>query len=214
MVCLLSAHPLVLLELQRFLGTFRPRSAARLLKTTLTADLNRLSISPARVYVVDSLSIGPATEGLVAVIRSRWRDARVIVLAQEVGESHSFPLLHLGVKGLIRYEEVARQLVRAIRLVADGGFWIPRKVMSDYLEFLQSARRPPLSSGMIRTLSRREKEVLYLLLKNLSNKEISLALHISESTVKFHISNIFRRYGVQRRSDLIVQSVQESATIQ
>ncbi len=212
-VCLFSTHPLVLPELQRSLGSLRPYSTARLLRITSVTDLNRVPCPAAQTYVIDSHSTGPVTEGLVAHIRGHRRNARVIVLTEEVEGSRSFPLLHLGVKGLVRYAEVARQLPKAIRMVVNGGFWIPRQVMSDYLALLQSRRRAPLSSRTGGKLSRREQEVLDLLLKSLSNKEISSALNISESTVKFHISNIFHRYGVQRRADLILQSVQGTVTV-
>ncbi len=53
-------------------------------------------------------------------------------------------------------------------------------------------------------LSRREHEVLDPLLGNLSNKEIARKLHISERTVKFHVSNLLSKFGVQRRADLIL----------
>jgi DNA-binding NarL/FixJ family response regulator len=213
LVCFLSTHPLILPELLRFVGSLRAHSVARLLKISPTTDLHRLALPAAQVYVVDSHSTGLATEGLVAFIRGRRRNARVIVLAEQVTGMHSFPLLHLGVKGLICYDEVPQQLARAIQLVAKGGLWIPRKVMSDFLELLQSGKRVPQLQGVTRNLSRREKEVLDLLLKSLSNKEISSSLHISESTVKFHISNIFQCYGVQRRADLILQSLQENVTV-
>jgi DNA-binding CsgD family transcriptional regulator len=53
-------------------------------------------------------------------------------------------------------------------------------------------------------VSGREKEVLARLLENKSNKEIANVLNISERTVKFHVSNLLSKYGVQRRADLIV----------
>jgi len=53
-------------------------------------------------------------------------------------------------------------------------------------------------------LSRREQEVLNLLLDNLANKELAERLHISERTVKFHVSNILAKFGVRRRADLIL----------
>jgi len=59
-------------------------------------------------------------------------------------------------------------------------------------------------------VSRREREVLDLLLDNLCNKEIASKLFISERTVKFHVSNLLSKFGVQRRADLIVLWMQRS----
>jgi DNA-binding NarL/FixJ family response regulator len=197
----------------RIASSLRSQSITRLLRVAPTTDLHRIAIPAAQVYVVDSHSIGLATEGLVSLIRSRRPNARVIVLTEEINGMLSFPLLHLGVKGLIGYDRVAREMTRAIRSVSKGGLWIPRAVMTDFMERLETGRKLPVPHSPSRNLSRREKEVLDLLMKSLSNKEISSTLHISESTVKFHISNIFQRFGVQRRADLIMQSLQESDTV-
>ena len=50
-------------------------------------------------------------------------------------------------------------------------------------------------------------------MKSQSNKEISAELHISESTVKFHLARLFEKFGVRRRSDLILQTVQQAAPV-
>jgi DNA-binding CsgD family transcriptional regulator len=50
-------------------------------------------------------------------------------------------------------------------------------------------------------------------MKSQSNKEIGAELHISESTVKFHLARLFEKFGVRRRSDLILQTVQQAAPV-
>jgi DNA-binding CsgD family transcriptional regulator len=57
-------------------------------------------------------------------------------------------------------------------------------------------------------LSRREREVLDLLLENLSNKEIAGRLFVAERTVKFHVSNLLSKFRVARRSELIMHWMQ------
>ena len=213
-VCFLSTHPLVLPELQRYLTALRYKTIGRQLKITPGTDVHRLPLPVALAYVVDGHSLGPATEGLVAGIRYRHRKHHVIVLVEEMKKLDCFPLLRLGVKGLITYAEVPKQLAQAVRLIAGGGIWVPRDVMSHYLEMGQKGHNGRLPVTGTKGLSRREKDVLDLLLKNFANKEIASSLHISESTVKFHVSNIISRFGVQRRGDLILQSLQESSTIQ
>ncbi len=68
---------------------------------------------------------------------------------------------------------------------------------------LKGARRPRPLTGT-RNLSRREGEVMELLMQNLSNKEIASQLHISARTAKFHVSNLLAKHGVRRRADLIL----------
>ena len=212
-VCLISAHPLVLPELQRNLQPLRYHIVNRLLDIDPTRELHSIPLPVASLYVVDSHSMGPATENLVAGIRYRYPKRHVIVLVEETEGLHCFPLLRLGVKGLIRYKDVCTQLTQAVRSIAEGGIWIPRDLMSRYLESGQGLQAAQLPSTASKSLSRREREVLDCLLKNYSNKEIANSLHISESTVKFHVSNVISRFGVRRRADLILRFLPETASV-
>ena len=120
-----------------------------------------------------------------------------------------FRLLRLGAKGLVRYVELPRHFVSAVREVSSGGFWVPRTLLSRFVDSTLSAlRRPKLVSASAH-MSRREREVHQLLMENLSNKEIANRLHMSERTVKFHVSNLLGKHGVKRRSDLIMLSFAE-----
>ena len=85
---------------------------------------------------------------------------------------------------------------------------MPRALLSAFVDStLESARRPRPAPPGVR-MSRREQEVVELLMQNLSNKEIGSKLHMSERTAKFHVSNLLAKYGVQRRADLILLFVQ------
>jgi DNA-binding NarL/FixJ family response regulator len=213
-VCILSAHPLVLPELQRYLTPLRFHTVGRQLELDYTRELHAIPLPVASVYVVDGHSMGgAATESLVSGIRYRYRKRHVVVLVEETEGMHCFPLLRLGVKGLIRYKDVEAQLVPAVQAIADGGFWVPRDLMSRYLELGQTIQTAQVPVTASKSLSRREREVLDYLLKNFSNKEIANALNISESTVKFHVSNVISRFGVRRRADLILRFLPETTSV-
>jgi DNA-binding NarL/FixJ family response regulator len=134
----------------------------------------------------------------------------VVVICERLEESHSFPLLSLGVKGLLKYAELSSYLLRALRVVAGGGFWVPRAVLSRFVDTALEVPRRPALGPRGEKLSRREREVATLLLENLSNKEIAVRLQISERTAKFHVSNLLAKCGVKRRADLILLWVAES----
>jgi DNA-binding NarL/FixJ family response regulator len=140
----------------------------------------------------------------------REPSARLIVIGEEFDPERAFPLLRIGAKGLLRYSDIAAQLIRAIREVAIGGFWVPRALLANFVDStLAQIRRPRLVSTSTH-LSRREKEVHDLLMENLSNKEIAARLAMSERTVKFHVSNLLSKHRVKRRADLILLSFSES----
>ena len=163
----------------------------------------------AAAYIVDSSGSNYAAEALVAGIRTGAHTARVVVVVKEIDESSCFPLLIHGVRGLVRYADVPHQLARAAQLVATGGFWIPRALLASFVESVLTQGSVQLLRSNENRLNRREKEVFQALRKNLTNKEIAANLHISVSTVKFHVSNILSKFGVQRRSDLLLLVFQE-----
>jgi DNA-binding NarL/FixJ family response regulator len=203
-VCLLAFHPLVLSEFQRLLDNETLAVNPKRLEADLIADPAKLNVPRAAVYVVESHGHRPTTEALVVAVLGRQPGARVVVVAENFDQSAAFPLLRLGAKGLMTFSEATEQLLRAVQEVASGGFWVPRSLLSRFVdETITSVRRPRGPAGPAR-LSRREKEVLEALLENLSNKEIASKLNMSERTAKFHVSNLLAKYGVRRRADLIL----------
>jgi DNA-binding NarL/FixJ family response regulator len=203
-VCLLAFHPLVLSEFERFLAEHPFSVRGRRLEPDLIADPAKLAVPRCSVYVLEAHANRPTTEALVVGVLGRQPTARVIVVAEKLDQSSAFPLLRLGAKGLITFAEASAQFARAVQEVAKGGFWVPRSLLSCFVEeTLTSVRRPRGSAGPAR-LSRREKEVMEALLENLSNKEIASKLNMSERTAKFHVSNLLAKYGVRRRADLIL----------
>jgi DNA-binding NarL/FixJ family response regulator len=204
-VCLISSHPLVLQGFQQTLGEKAFDVRAVLLETTLASGLRTHPLPRVPLYVCDANLPGPALEALLAGIVLRFPDARIIVAAEHFSKQFSFALLRLGVKGLLAYKDTQEQFARAILMVAGGGFWVPRTILSGFLEsILQSKQGQRLRLSGTRDLSPREQQTLDFLLENLANKEIAGKMNISERTVKFHVSNLLAKYSVQRRADLIL----------
>jgi two-component system response regulator DevR len=104
-------------------------------------------------------------------------------------------LMSLGVLGFVAYPDVA-ELVPAIKAVSQKQFWVKADAIH-----ASRFRRPP-AVETCRSLTEREKAVIALLQRRLSNKEISTELHISESTVKFHLANIFSKLGLRDRTSV------------
>ena len=203
-VCLCVRHPLVLQELSRLIvgESFRPLACK--IDSSAAGSSVPLRLPRASVYVVDSPSRREEAEYLISEIVGRFPRARVLIVAEKLDEAASFAFLRLGARGLLRYSELPLQLVQALRTLVAGGSWIPRKFLVRFIDkTLRSVRKPAVRpSGA--TLSRRENEVLGLLLENLSNKEIASRLQISSRTAKFHVSNLLAKYGVKKRADLLM----------
>jgi DNA-binding NarL/FixJ family response regulator len=207
LVCLLSNHPLLLGEFTKKLSQSHFDVKAFRLHQVFFHDVNRLEIPTAKVYVVDGHD--PFAPSLVGGLVKRFPNARVIVLSDKFTDSTAFPLLELGVRGLLEYSDASTHLPEAISVVAKGEYWVEQHLFSRFMDsFIQRDRRRHVKVRSPR-LSAREREVLECLLKNLSNKDIAGELRISERTVKFHVSNLLAKFNVRRRVDLIMLHIHD-----
>lgn len=206
-VLLISSNPLALPELRRLARTRQFRQRLHYLKLGLVTEVEDIRLPRASVLVLDTFSTGAMTEKVVAAIRTQHPRACVIALVGDLGDAQGFALLQLGVKGILTHRDWAASLGKAIAFVAAGGVRMPRGLMG---RFLDSYNVSALSHPSVRRLSGRERQVLDGVVKSQSNKEIANELHLSESTVKFHLARIFRKFGVRRRSELISQAAQDA----
>ncbi|MEV4539019.1 response regulator transcription factor [Asanoa sp. NPDC049518] len=137
----------------------------------------------------------------------RSRPAIVAVLDGPDDESLLSALSH-GARGLVLANDPAEDLGSAISLVTAGGAWISSGVAPLLVARIHTMLAVHRSfSGTAATreaarLTRGETATLRLVVRGLSNAEIAVAHRVSESAVKFHVSNLLRKFGCRRRSQL------------
>jgi DNA-binding NarL/FixJ family response regulator len=156
------------------------------------------------LYAVESEAPRSATEALVGRLLSCRAGSKILVLSEAFTESSAFPLLRIGVKGLLSYSEIPERLPWALAELSQGGYWVPRELLTRFVEAALAETAPKAPPAVADELTEREKQVMTILLRNSSNKEIASSLRISERTAKFHVSNVLAKYGVRRRADLIL----------
>ena len=204
-VCLLSPHPFVLENLRSLL----PRAKFEVQSERVEYLPGQGSALPglpeAEIFVLDANGPLRAVVALISRVKSEQPGARVVVVSDEMSEDGAFPLMRLGIRGLLRYADAATQLAAAVQSVQEGGYWVPRLLLSRFVFGILDQPRLPVP-GEARRLSPRERQVHEALLENLSNKEIASRLNLSERTVKFHVSNVLAKHRVRRRADLILQN--------
>jgi len=204
-VCLLSAHPFVMENLKGLLD--RPKFEVRAERVEfLPGQGSSLPGLPeAQVYVLDANGPLRAVVALISRVKNEQPSSQVVVVSEEMSEDAAFPLMRLGIRGLVRYADASTQLAAAVLSVKGGGYWVPRLLLSKFVFGILDQPRLPVP-GEARKLSPRERQVHEALLENLSNKEIASRLNLSERTVKFHVSNVLAKHRVRRRADLILQN--------
>lgn len=140
---------------------------------------------------------------------------RVIILSNHANKNYVTWALKAGVQGYLLKEMDSDDLIDAIKVVREGGYCLHPKVIHILVqEYRQLARnRSKTATGMIECkwplhlLTKRECEVLQSLADGKSNKGISDVLHISEKTVKNHISNILQKLECRDRTQAVVQAI-------
>ena len=204
LVCVCSPHPLVLQEVARLFdgAPYRLRTCRPDLRAL--SDRRRLQLPRATLYIVDTAPRKENARYLVSEIVARFPRARVLVLCEKVEEVSAFAFLRLGAVGLLRHAELETRLLDALASLSAGEFWAPRRILSRFVERTVRSGRRPVAGPPAGALSRREREILDLLVENLANKEIAARLNVSLRTVKFHVSRLLAKYGVRGRADLLL----------
>jgi DNA-binding NarL/FixJ family response regulator len=141
----------------------------------------------------------PGMSGVDAIraIRESHPGARFVVLTTYEGDADIHRALEAGAQGYVIKGMPYQTLVEALQRVHKGGRFLPPPIAHAL------ASRMPDSE-----LSSREQEVLSLLARGKSNKEIASCLHITEATVKCHVSAILLRLNVSDRTEAVVRALQ------
>jgi DNA-binding NarL/FixJ family response regulator len=114
-------------------------------------------------------------------------------------------LIHAGFHGFVAHANVSDCLASAVRAIAAGRLWISDEVMNQYVGLTTETPQPCGRRSALPT--RREAEVLELVRRRMSNKEIATLLAVSESTVKYHISHILAKFRADNRRELEIAEV-------
>ncbi len=149
----------------------------------------------------------PALDGIEATRRivASGSAARVLVLTTFDLDEYVYGAIRAGASGFLLKDVRPNDLVDAIRLVAGGNALLGPTVTTRLLErFTQPAAEPAAEPATAASLTEREREILRLLARGLSNAEIAARLVVSETTVKTHVSNLLRKLGVRDRVQAVI----------
>ncbi len=149
----------------------------------------------------------PEMDGIAATraLRERLPDTRVIVLTSFLDDDHVLPAIRAGATGYLLKDASAQELSRAIEAAARGQPQLHPTVAARLMEQVSA---PPAAEPATE-LTPRELEVLRLIARGMSNKEIARELVTSERTIKGHVSNVLSKLGLADRTQAALYAVRE-----
>ena len=154
----------------------------------------------------------PELDGIEATrqITTRMPGSHILVLTSFAADEKVFPAIKAGALGYLLKDSGPEELVQAIHKVHRGEPWlepsIARKVL---MELSHPPKQQPLTAD---PLTEREFDVLRLIAKGCSNKEIALKLLVSDLTVRTHVSNILGKLHLASRTQAALYSLQKGIT--
>lgn len=198
----ISSHPVLTGVVEKLLSHMKTLPICVLPSAVNEAAAFKQTIVP-RLFLLDACSLQTNLGPLAERCRARATGSKFLALLPPGNGDHleEIRLFYWGIDGFVElHKSWQSELPQAIHSVLTGQPWVPPEVL---LAFVKNAKAL-LDAQLLpkHSLTTREGQVLQLLMRRLSNKEIACALEISERTAKFHVSNILSKLQLEDRGGL------------
>lgn len=199
---LVATDPLRILGLQTiFSEDEAKRGPVEIVPLSVPGALDASGVS---MILIDSACTDHIFELLAAFRRARPR-LRLIVLGLEEDHDYIQRIIGAGAKGYLAHTARSSEVRLAIDIVHDGSAWAPRKVLANLLELSSAEGERRAGTVSDPRFTKREAQVLKLLVEGHPNRVIAKELAIDLATVKKHVGTLMRKVGVKNRISLSVQ---------
>lgn len=173
-----------------------------------SADLSDMELIIARsesdVILLDSVTASALTRQSGIRMRDLNPNAQVLLIGMDADECAFLSAVRAGVRGYLLNEASAADVIAAIRSVARGEAVCPSQLCKTLFDTFAGVRKfTPGIQKIGLPLTRRQQELLPMIARGLTNKEIASLLNLSEQTVKNHIHRMLRKVGANDRLQVI-----------
>lgn len=153
----------------------------------------------------------PRVPGLEALreLATEGGTTKIIILTAAIEKAQIVEALQIGARGIILKESATQLLLKGIRSVMAGQYWVGRESVNDIVEYLKATAANAQADSQAKNfgLTKREMEILGTIVAGFTNKEIAKKFNLSEDTVKHHLTNIFDKVGVSSRLELALFAI-------
>jgi len=171
------------------------------------AAAQQVARSQCDVLLLDSLATSAALD-LLEDMREEAPQIKVVLFGMDENAGGFLQAVHLGVRGYLLKDASSAEVIAAVEGVMRGEAICPPQLCASLFDFVtqELRRKPRLADHEVRTalrLTHRQRQLLNLVAKGFTNKEIALNLNLSEFTVKNHISRIMKQVDAASRYEAI-----------
>lgn len=151
----------------------------------------------------------PELNGLLASakIKRIAPDIKILTLTRHTDKAYMRELLQAGVSGYVLKQSHSTEMLRAIRTIADGGRYLDPAITGDIFTLISGSQNKLRGEVSGEPLSQRESEVLRLVARGYSNKEIAVKLDISVKTVETQKAVAMRKLEISRRNEIVEYAI-------
>ena len=157
--------------------------------------------------IISDVDIERITEAELAKLTATLQKVAprpVLLITGGVHPSVLQQLLRDGVAGVVMRSSSCEMLLEAVESVASGKVWLQRDLLAETFGESSHVRRSCSESQRIAQLTQREREIIAIASCGLTNRQVANKVHISEATVRHHLSSVFTKLGVANRGELII----------
>jgi DNA-binding NarL/FixJ family response regulator len=201
----ISEHPLLIRAVEKMLADVKEYP---FIPSASNVDEAMRKTSFPRLFLLDACCLHTDVGPLAERCRTSSPGSKFLMfLPPSKGANYTdeIRLFYRGIDGFVELSETwIAELPQAIRSVLSGQYWVRPQILMAFVRHAQVLEQSRLLRGY--SLTAREGQILRLLMRRLSNKEISNQLHISGRTVKFHVSNILGKFGLEDRRGLLPET--------
>jgi len=173
---------------------------------SFSADVRAEIVSSGvHVLLLDSVPLFLAEASAIQALRAEAPSLKIVLMGMEADDQTFLQIVRRGAIGYLLKEASASEVIGAVRAVACGEAVCPPRLCRVLFEYLaqQPPLMPPSRTSPSLALTRREQQLVPLIARGLSNKEIASRLNVSEQTVKNHVHRILHKVGVDNRLGVV-----------
>jgi len=152
----------------------------------------------------------PQMNGIEATARitASSEPPKVVMLTTFGDDENVYQALQAGASGFLLKDSRPEDVIRAIRVVADGEALLSPAVTKRLVDGFVKAHQPPSTDSSYERLTDREREIVALVAEGLTNQEIADRLFVSFSTAKTHVSHVLTKLGLRDRIHIVIYAYQ------